>query len=517
MSFANPSRNLAQDNQHSTLFSLEGEGFAPAATADFEVDLEKQQQHHLRQFLYFQGLALQRSEEQQREQRVQNFGDIDGIYNDTRTSPDTLSSGSVEDHLHDFITIESLSDTSVSAPSTPDLLGTNIPSLACKAFASADLDLSPTSYIQTPSNSMTGAPSPLQDASENLMAGMHPRDLELQSKAAGRPLYDQFGDLTNVLTVGAQYPLFHGQGVGMHHLIPNAAGDVMPGSSSQLQAQAARHRSFSIATPYANQFTQPAMSPYYVSNHPSSYQQLYLTGCMPHPGMFNGSTMVPIDSNQHQRTFSLPMGNIPVPYFNAGIPLPAHTSFNVASGEDNIIRESRRSSLFETSAPSRCTPQEHRPKPYDRAESTVSRSSVSRTPAVPNAESPAQKGSSGSSTPAIIIPENLKDVPASMIRNPHGGGRGYVPGETQEDPKKRHKCGICGRGFARLYNLKVCIPSRFIRPRPNVFYCLNRVMLRPMIQPGPNRMNALTANARDRSPDFTIWNVIVKAFIAMDP
>lgn len=42
-----------------------------------------------------------------------------------------------------------------------------------------------------------------------------------------------------------------------------------------------------------------------------------------------------------------------------------------------------------------------------------------------------------------------------QVLNPHGGGRGYVPGKTPDDPKKRHKCVVCGRGFARAFNLKV--------------------------------------------------------------
>lgn len=43
----------------------------------------------------------------------------------------------------------------------------------------------------------------------------------------------------------------------------------------------------------------------------------------------------------------------------------------------------------------------------------------------------------------------------SSVPNMHGGGRGYVPGATPDDPKKRHKCDVCGRGFARAFNLKV--------------------------------------------------------------
>lgn len=42
-----------------------------------------------------------------------------------------------------------------------------------------------------------------------------------------------------------------------------------------------------------------------------------------------------------------------------------------------------------------------------------------------------------------------------VIPNLNGGGRGYVPGQTPDDPKKRHKCNTCGRAFARAFNLKV--------------------------------------------------------------
>ncbi|BEI90260.1 uncharacterized protein CcaverHIS019_0303300 [Cutaneotrichosporon cavernicola] len=43
---------------------------------------------------------------------------------------------------------------------------------------------------------------------------------------------------------------------------------------------------------------------------------------------------------------------------------------------------------------------------------------------------------------------------STSVTNLHGGGRGYVPGKTPDDPRKRHKCNVCGRGFARAFNLK---------------------------------------------------------------
>jgi len=60
------------------------------------------------------------------------------------------------------------------------------------------------------------------------------------------------------------------------------------------------------------------------------------------------------------------------------------------------------------------------------------------------------------STEEDIKPALVDGMP---IPNLHGGGRGYVPGKTPDDPKKRHKCGVCGRGFARAFNLKVSLRS----------------------------------------------------------
>ncbi|WVQ84026.1 hypothetical protein IAT38_006171 [Cryptococcus sp. DSM 104549] len=58
-------------------------------------------------------------------------------------------------------------------------------------------------------------------------------------------------------------------------------------------------------------------------------------------------------------------------------------------------------------------------------------------------------------------------VPRMPIPNAHGGGRGYVPGQTPDDPKKRHKCTICGRGFARAFNLKSHVQTHNpMRPKP---------------------------------------------------
>lgn len=61
---------------------------------------------------------------------------------------------------------------------------------------------------------------------------------------------------------------------------------------------------------------------------------------------------------------------------------------------------------------------------------------------------------STAATPAVVSKDLYKEG-RTKVRNPLGGGRGYIPGETPDDPKKKHKCDICGRGFARLYNLKV--------------------------------------------------------------
>ena len=68
------------------------------------------------------------------------------------------------------------------------------------------------------------------------------------------------------------------------------------------------------------------------------------------------------------------------------------------------------------------------------------------------------------SEPGPDVHDVKPTIPTMPIANLHGGGRGYVPGETPEDPKKRHKCQICGRGFARAFNLKVSSSCAAIHP-----------------------------------------------------
>ncbi len=76
-----------------------------------------------------------------------------------------------------------------------------------------------------------------------------------------------------------------------------------------------------------------------------------------------------------------------------------------------------------------------------------------------NTSSGASKASAlGSSDPNSADQSVNGEIDISkVVLNPLGGGRGYVPGETPDDPKKRHKCEVCGRGFARLFNLKVSV------------------------------------------------------------
>lgn len=62
---------------------------------------------------------------------------------------------------------------------------------------------------------------------------------------------------------------------------------------------------------------------------------------------------------------------------------------------------------------------------------------------------------------SVVVNDDIEpSLPLGIpLINLNGGGRGYVPGQTPDDPKKRHKCSICHRGFARAYNLKVCTIS----------------------------------------------------------
>lgn len=502
MSFAISDNTLGQDinsisNPQSSVFSLGDDVFASAESLDNSpLDLEKQQQHHLRQFLYYQGLALQRQQEQQRALGFTgDFSDTDNFFINSQPSPDTFSSGagSVEEQLHDFVSSENYSDSTVSAPSTPpDLLGTNIPSLAAIDFNPNDLISSPPALSNTPNftHSISSAPmsripvSPLNDSS-NVPQYEQEQNSGLQSKQVGRDLYDR--QMRVPQDLGAAYPMYRHEGIqsqpSMYQATPN-------------QMYMARNRSSSIAAPYLNTYAPP-MPTVYISNvQPSLYQQSFMPSSVQSSTMYDGRLMLPMDGGNHQRTFSLPNNNVSMQYGNPILSLPAYQRAQMANmQEDNVnivaaehpsILDSQGLGLYSNdsglengkSASSKAdlgvqrkSTNSHRSKPYDRAGSssrsslsgiTTKSSSMTMTPAQqspkagPSSAMAEHSDTSAASTPGrTIVLNDLKELPAGMVRNPHGGGRGYIPGETPVDPKKKHMCGICGRGFARLYNLKV--------------------------------------------------------------
>ena len=73
-------------------------------------------------------------------------------------------------------------------------------------------------------------------------------------------------------------------------------------------------------------------------------------------------------------------------------------------------------------------------------------------------------------SPAESSQVDLKPaIPSMPLTNLHGGGRGYIPGQTPDDPKKRHKCHVCGRAFARAFNLKSHVQTHNpMRSKPHV-------------------------------------------------
>lgn len=86
--------------------------------------------------------------------------------------------------------------------------------------------------------------------------------------------------------------------------------------------------------------------------------------------------------------------------------------------------------------------------------------------------SPSEDMSDSSSEHGYAAPTSAQSAPGSaggMIPNLNGGGRGYIPGKTPDDPKKRHKCSVCGRGFARAFNLKSHVQTHnLVRSKPHV-------------------------------------------------
>lgn len=125
---------------------------------------------------------------------------------------------------------------------------------------------------------------------------------------------------------------------------------------------------------------------------------------------------------------------------------------------------SRRPSQLRKPSTAAAKAKSHRKTPYnrkaDRVEAGKRRTkSISATASSSSRGSGAEGSTNGSeivlSDRAVISRNILYEDGKPKIRNPLGGGRGYVPGETPDDPSKKHKCEVCGRGFARLFNLKV--------------------------------------------------------------
>ena len=110
---------------------------------------------------------------------------------------------------------------------------------------------------------------------------------------------------------------------------------------------------------------------------------------------------------------------------------------------------------------------------------------------------------------------NVASIP---VANVHGGGRGYVPGQTPDDPKKKHKCQVCGRGFARAFNLKVSkhlLADWVTFPRADTF--CHSLTSKHTILSVLNLINAPTPRASAAFLVFMTSNVIDRASIPMVP
>lgn len=123
------------------------------------------------------------------------------------------------------------------------------------------------------------------------------------------------------------------------------------------------------------------------------------------------------------------------------------------AGPERVSRGSSSTGKSKSTASNRL--KSHRSRaPYHRSESTDAQATTDRRQKSVSASGSLSSSSSSPSEGTVISRNILYEDGKPKIRNPFGGGRGYVPGETPDDPSKRHKCEVCGRGFARLFNLK---------------------------------------------------------------
>ena len=181
----------------------------------------------------------------------------------------------------------------------------------------------------------------------------------------------------------------------------------------------------------------------YGSVNPWHQQQQQLPAQVPAPSsdLFHAQARTHLQAHQAAQAAQVSMNTV-IPNMSTG-----PTYFVPQQQVDSNWSRQSTSSIASVSAPTTPAAPLAVPMMTSMTAPTVVMSSIS---------SSSHEGESELDRASVMSDEEMKphlpvDIP---LTNLNGGGRGYVPGQTPDDPKKRHKCTVCGRGFARAFNLK---------------------------------------------------------------
>lgn len=476
-----------------------GNHHADLSSGDRYRQLEQQKQHHLQQYLIYQGLAKQETRDKAvgQNQKISDWvatlaGSPANVSADS-SFPVFPTSVAVEDNINDFISYEDI--PALSGPENdhdsplPSSRQSSISTAAVHTPRSEHIKGGISAYYTLPigdHEQVAAAVSPLNTVhdlnhlSDNVLRPGHDkRDwTDITSYAS---MYDRQVPFNNQPTIVDKRAKVYNNHAPMP-MQPNQVWDynftaVAPVPQPTYYEPVYYPRQ-NIATAQQPQMT--SMNPIHLTtfagfaNEPPVYNSLsnfapsavrssvptYSYQTQPQNGMINNGLRNGAFFPQAQNTF-VPNTQI----FHNAEPFMAVKSERLspftaseqqdedADGEydedveDNTALQ-RASSINEALSrrPSGLHPQRvslaptSRPAPYAKRQARDSISGLSSSSSLGNG--------------SVISKNILYQDGEAKIRNPLGGGRGYIPGETPDDPKKKHKCNVCGRGFARLYNLK---------------------------------------------------------------
>jgi hypothetical protein len=273
--------------------------------------------------------------------------------------------------------------------------------------------------------------------------------------------HNEFGlvDTSNELNKESPSNLNTAEALRQHHfqrfLHYQALAEQAEEQARQMSKQLELYNLNMSMNPAANVNNAPAPAAYGYANQDMNK----VVNTMPmQPAPMQQPAFAPVDMWQ-----SVPAPMLPVTNYHAQAQahMQAHqaaqASFNMAPApffmpaQDNTWSRQSTSASSSTSASVPTTPAAMMSVPMATSVTAPSTVAMSR---IASSEGEYELDRASIMSEDDIKPQLPTDIP---LTNLNGGGRGYVPGETPDDPKKRHRCGVCGRSFARAFNLKVCI------------------------------------------------------------